>query len=145
MYNFRRWLAGVMYGRYGMDEMNRVLMYIALGCVILGIFVARRWLNLIVLILLAIIYFRMFSRNIYKRQQELAWFLNMKSRFTSRRSPKGKIYKNKGKAGGYTTSGNDGKRILICPYCKDKLRVPVGAGKIKIKCPHCGKQFEEVV
>ena len=108
MYNFRRWLAGVMYGRYGMDEMNRVLMYIAVGFVILGIFVARRWLNLIVLILLAIIYFRMFSRNIYKRQQELAWFLNMKSRFTSRRSPKGKIYKNKGKAGGYTTSGNDG-------------------------------------
>ena len=39
----------------------------------------------------------------------------------------------------------EGKRVLICPYCKEKLRVPVGAGKIKIKCPHCNQEFEETV
>lgn len=38
-----------------------------------------------------------------------------------------------------------GKRIFICPYCKGTLQVPVGAGKIRIKCPHCGRDFEETV
>ena len=50
--------------------------------------------------------------------------------------------------GGFQRPGaakNDGKRVLICPYCKEKLRVPVGAGTIKINCPHCHQQFEETV
>ncbi len=119
-----------------MDEFNRFMLYVSLACVILGIFVARRWMNILVLILLGIIYYRMFSRNIYKRQQELQWFLGMKSKFTSRKAP------NVNVNGGKRTSSDNGKRVLICPYCKDKLRVPVGAGKIKIKCPHCGQHFE---
>ena len=38
-----------------------------------------------------------------------------------------------------------GKRIFICPNCKGSLQVPVGAGRIRIRCPHCGSEFEETV
>ena len=38
----------------------------------------------------------------------------------------------------------DGKIIMLCPYCKRGMRVPVGLGKVRVRCPHCGKEFEEI-
>lgn len=38
----------------------------------------------------------------------------------------------------------DGKIILICPHCRRGLRVPAGAGHIRIRCPHCRNEFEEI-
>lgn len=37
----------------------------------------------------------------------------------------------------------DGKIIMLCPYCQRGMRVPVGLGKVRVRCPHCGKEFEE--
>ena len=34
---------------------------------------------------------------------------------------------------------------LICPACGEKMKVPKGAGKIRVKCPHCQAQFEKKV
>ena len=38
----------------------------------------------------------------------------------------------------------DGKIILICPHCRRGLRVPAAAGRIRIKCPGCNGEFEEI-
>ena len=38
----------------------------------------------------------------------------------------------------------DGKIILICPYCRRGLRVPINMGQIRIRCPHCGSEFTEL-
>ena len=32
-------------------------------------------------------------------------------------------------------------RYYDCPQCRRTLRVPKGKGRIKINCPHCGKEF----
>ena len=39
---------------------------------------------------------------------------------------------------------HDGKIILICPHCKRGLRVPAGMGRIRVMCPSCGGEFDEL-
>ena len=38
----------------------------------------------------------------------------------------------------------DGKIILLCPQCHGGLRVPVGMGRVGVRCPHCGLEFTEL-
>ena len=123
-------------GRYGMDQLNRFIMYVTLALIIISFFVRVRLLSWITIILLIILYCRVFSRSIYKRQRENAKYLEIKAKFTGGSS---KQHRQDVRA------SKQGKRVLICPYCKEKLRVPVGAGKIKVRCPHCGREFEETV
>ena len=127
-------------GRYGMDELGRFMLIVSAALMVLNIFVGIRALWVAAVILLILVYSRAFSRFYDKRRAENMKYLEMKSKFTSGRT---------GSSGGFKRPGsrpkNDGKRVLICPYCKEKLRVPVGAGKIKINCPHCHNQFEETV
>ena len=130
-------------GRYGIDELGRFMLIVAAILVVLRLFINVHALSVIAVILLILVYSRAFSRFFDKRRAENMKFLEMKQKFTG------------GKQGGFSKPGsfskpgpkpkNDGKRVLICPYCKEKLRVPVGAGTIKINCPHCHKQFEETV
>ena len=124
-------------GRYGMDELGRFMLIVAAILIVLNVFINVHALFVIAVLLLILVYSRAFSRFFDKRRAENMKFLEMKSKFTG------------GGNGGFSKPGpkpaNDGKRVLICPYCKEKLRVPVGAGTIKINCPHCHKQFEETV
>lgn len=124
----------MMNGRYGMDQLNRFLLYVALGLVILGFFIRAHWLSVLTVLLMILIFCRYFSRSIYHRQRENMKYLELKSKVFG-----AKQHRKDAKA------AREGKRVLICPYCKEKLRVPVGAGKIKINCPHCHRQFEETV
>ena len=106
---------------------------------VLNIFVRVRFLWVAAVILLILVYSRAFSRFYDKRRAENMKFLELKNSFSGRKGASG---------GGFHKPGaakNDGKRVLICPYCKEKLKVPVGAGTIKINCPHCHRQFEETV
>ncbi len=136
MNGFRNWFAQFMMGRYGMDQLSRFIIYVTIALIIISFFVRVRLLSWITIILIIILYCRMFSRSIYKRQRENAKYLELKAKFTGGAS---KQQRQDRKA------SREGKRVLICPYCKEKLRVPVGAGKIKIRCPHCKKEFEETV
>lgn len=126
-------------GRYGMDELGRFMLIAAAVCLVLNMFIHIRILWVAAVILLILVYSRAFSRFYDKRRSENMKYLEMKNKFTG----------GKTAGSGFTKPGskpkNDGKRVLICPYCKEKLRVPVGAGTIKINCPHCHKQFEETV
>ena len=166
MNGFRNWFSRLMVGRYGNDEFNRFLLIAAAVLILIGIFVPRHWMNVVVVILLAIVYGRMFSKNHAKRQQENMKYLEIKARFTGGKGqaprpgqrpgqgrpgagPGAQSARNGGQKTGQRSarkkSSDDGKRIYICPYCKGSLKVPVGAGKIRINCPHCGKSFEETV
>ena len=126
-------------GRYGMDELGRFMLIVSAVLMVLNIFVGIRALWVAAVILFILVYSRAFSRFYDKRRAENMKYLEMKSRFTGGRNGNGGFSKPTSRP------KNDGKRVLICPYCKEKLRVPVGAGTIKINCPHCHKQFEETV
>lgn len=151
MNGFRNWMARYMVGRYGNDELNRFLLIVSAIMIVIGIFVPRHILNVLVVICLIIVYCRMFSRNIPKRQQENMKYLELKARFTGGRTPKGSgagtssAGNRGGSAFGRKKKPAPGKRIFICPNCKGSLQVPVGAGRIRIRCPHCGSEFEENV
>ena len=138
MNGFRNWFSRYMIGRYGMDQLNRFFMYLALALVVIGLFVHVRILTWITIILLIIMYCRAFSRSIYKRQRENMKYMELKAKITGKGSQGGPSRKDR-------KAAKQGKRVLICPYCKEKLRVPVGAGKVKVRCPHCRKEFEEIV
>ena len=32
--------------------------------------------------------------------------------------------------------------ILVCPKCRTGLRVPAGSGKVRVRCPRCGTEFD---
>lgn len=153
MNGFRDWMRRVMIGRYGNDEFNRFLLIAAAVLIVIGIFMPRHWLNVVVVIILCLVYARMFSRNIPRRQEENRKYMEMKGRFTGGQSGVGTGGRPEQGAGASAArqagfrkkDADEGKRIFICPYCKGGLKVPVGAGKIRITCPHCGRSFEENV
>ena len=119
-----------MYGRYGIDEFGNFLIRIGLFILIPTIFI-RGNLRIILDILFWVItiyaYFRMLSKDVYKRQAENNWFLS-KMKYNKTRISQRKTY-----------------RFYDCPKCKTHLRVPRGAGKITITCKKCGYQFDKKV
>lgn len=119
-----------MYGRYGTDEFSRFLLYFALALMVITLFVRVPLFNTLALALLVYCYFRMFSRNIYKRADENRMFLQKKQQFLSF------FRKNKDHMGQLKDY-----RFFKCPNCKQKVRVPRGKGKIKIHCPRCHNDF----
>lgn len=119
-----------MAGRYGVDQLSKVLLIISLVLLVISMF--THWGILYVLALVALIYtyFRMFSRNIAKRSAENQAYMNfryglsVKRDKAKRRHEQRKIY-----------------RFYKCPNCKQEVRVPRGKGKICITCPKCRTEF----
>ncbi len=118
-----------MYGRYGMDRLNQVLMYGAFGCLIFSLF-GIGTCYLLATVALFCAYFRMFSRNVRQRTQENQWYLRQEMKV------KGFL-----KRGTDTFRRNKAYHIYKCPQCGQKLRVPRGKGKIAISCKKCGNEF----
>ncbi len=131
---FREKIARFMYGRRGTDEFCRFLLVVTLVFMVLswvlgGILQSIAWL--LALTSLVYCYYRAFSRNIYKRQQENGWYLRKKAAVTKWfRSVKDRWQQRKD------------YRFYRCPSCKALLRVPKGKGKIQLTCRQCGHRFE---
>ena len=144
MYRFKMWIAEFMRGRYGVDQFNRFMLIAAAVLIILNIFLRFGLLNLLAVLLLIYIYCRMFSRNYGRRAEENRKFLEFTSRF--RRGGSGfKRHDGDSGFGDFGKTKDREHRILRCPGCGERLRVPKDAGKIKIECPHCGTQFTKKV
>lgn len=130
---FRDRIISFMAGRNGNDKFNMFLLVSALVCLILGRIIgsaAGGLLSYAALALLIYSYFRMLSRNLYKRRKENDKYLKLRYSVTSyfklqkERWAQRKEYK-----------------FFSCPSCRATLRVPRGRGKIKIVCRKCGTSF----
>lgn len=75
--------------------------------------------------------FRTFSKNKYKRYEELAVFNNLILKL------KQKFYSNKA-----SVEQRKNYKIFKCPNCSQKLRVPRKQGKVTITCKKCGNEFK---
>lgn len=117
-----------MYGRYGFDELSKVLNIISLALWAISLFIP--YVYPVVLILLLWVIFRTYSRNISKRQLELNKYLHIKNKISGWFKLKKDIIKNR-----------KTHRYYKCPICKANLRVPKGRGKIEISCPKCHNKF----
>lgn len=128
-------LAQFMYGRRGMDELSRFLLLATLVIVLLSGFtrgLMQSVMGTLELVGLVLCYIRIFSRNIYKRQQENAWYLQKRNavvrwfRSLKERWQQRKDY-----------------RFFRCPSCHTLLRVPRNKGKLLLTCRKCGNRFEK--
>lgn len=122
-----------MAGRNGADNFTRFLCIIACVFLMAAMFldgVVRSICSGLALLSLIYCYYRVFSRNISKRQAENARYMQLwggvKARFRQKREQfrMRKEY-----------------RFFKCPSCKASLRVPKGKGKVRITCRKCGQAF----
>ena len=125
----REKLSRFMQGRYGNDGLNQFLMTAALVCLVLSLF-GLDTCYMIALLMMVYAYYRMFSRNIYKRAAENQWYLKKTMKVRSwLGSQKKQLAQRKT------------HHIYKCPGCKQKIRVPRGRGRIEIRCQKCGTKF----
>lgn len=133
MRNFLTRLAGKIrtffYGRNGFDDLAKLTLIASLVVFLIYGFwpqgIVKLILSLITWLLMGYAYFRILSKNVYKRVQENKKYLgaiNMtKTRWKQRKTHK----------------------FYRCPKCKTWLRVPKGRGKITITCVKCSQKFDK--
>ncbi len=124
------WLRRLMYGRYGMDQLGYGLLIGSFLFMLLFRLTGWRIFSLLAVVLLAICYLRLFSRDFMRRRAENQIFLRYWG-------PVG------AKFSGWTAFLRESRYYhhLKCPSCRQKIRVPRGKGRICITCPKCRAQF----
>ena len=130
MGKFRDRMTRFMYGRYGMDQLSKLLMYLALALLVITLFWHNPIIYFLAVALMVYTYYRMFSKNISRRYSENQAYLKVR-------------YKIIGRFNNFKLRMRDRKthRIFKCPSCSQKIRVPKGKGRISIRCPKCRIEF----
>lgn len=111
-----------MMGRYGVDKLNLAILGVGAAACLLSAFLPFAILKLALVLLsyflMGVSFFRMLSRNTYKRYQENRRYLMFLQRIKDREH-----------------------RYYDCPRCRQPVRVPRGKGKLAITCPKCKEKF----
>ncbi len=134
-------------GRYGVDKLNRTVVFLALAIAVVNIFIPYGTVKFIlssvstVLVILAVL--RMFSKDFTRRSMELQKYMQIET------AVKQWWWRVKAKLSKYSIKSIKERRYYAknfkyyrCPRCLQKLRVPKGKGKIRITCAKCGNKFE---
>ncbi len=135
---FRDSLMRFFRGRYGVDELNKFL-FVVYVVIYLALFIAELFVkhpvmlifHLLLTVMTVILFARMLSRSIYKRQAEnrkylalrdklLGWFRLQKNKYRDRKTH---VYRK-------------------CPDCKAVLRLKKVKGEHRAACPRCAKSFD---
>lgn len=130
MQKFKYRFSEFMRSVYGVDHLNKFLLYTMIGISILMIFIKIPFLSFLYLFILISLTFRMFSRNYSRRYAENQTFLKLRSKVRKpfvnfvqymKDLPKYKYFK--------------------CQRCKTTVRVPRKKGNLLITCPKCRHSF----
>ena len=131
-------MARFMYGRNGVDQLNIAMLWVSIGADLLATILMRQRNGLAYVglalyygsvVLWVLVLFRMFSRNLYKRQAENQKWLQARSR------RRGAVSAAKARR------ADTEHKYFTCKRCKTICRVPVGKGKVIITCPKCGAEI----
>lgn len=121
-----------MQGRYGQDQFYRFLVFAAMACVIVNLFVRKEALTIVAWLLLIYALFRMFSKNHRARYEENQRYLKVTAKLRYRLEQQKKLWEER-----------KYHHIYTCPKCKQKIRIPKGKGKIMVRCPKCQHEFQK--
>lgn len=126
----REKLERFMAGRYGIDPFGQFTLITTIILMLIASFTRSGILSSLSWVLFFYTYFRMFSRNVYKRAAENQAYLNktykLRNWFTRQKS---------------ILAQRKTHHIYRCPSCRQKIRIPRGKGKIEVRCPKCGTTF----
>lgn len=148
-----------LYGRYGIDILSIFLLFVS------SLLNLTRYTYYFGLALLVLIIFRTFSRNKWKRGEENNKFITFANKFLKKFNKQlpynipainfdslpyikqaYNIYKgqkNQRKAQkAREKEQNKNFKIVACPKCGQKLRLPKGKNKIIVTCKRCGHEFK---
>ena len=120
-----------MSGRYGVDQLSNAMVITSIVLILSSNRLQSSLINALGFLVLLLSYFRVFSRNIYKRYSENQKFLRYWN------PVKGKLMSIKKRIKQSKTH-----KFFKCPSCNQKIRIPKGKGKIRITCPECKSKFE---
>jgi len=126
----RNKLIQFMKGRYGPDNLYNFLFCIYIIVFLIDIFINNKILNLLEILIIFIMFYRFFSKNIYNRNKENTIYLNVKKKILK---PFDNIKRNiKDKNHVYRK----------CLKCKTILKLPLPSKKgfNTAICPHCKKK-----
>ncbi|MDE7222917.1 MAG: hypothetical protein K2O34_03935 [Acetatifactor sp.] len=118
-----------MQGRYGNDKLGQAMLVLALICMVLSMF-RIPFVSTVGLVVLILVYYRMFSRQISKRAAENQKYLTLTWKVRTRLQQRKQAL-----------AQSRTHRIFRCPNCKQKIRVPRHKGRIAISCRKCGTEF----
>ncbi len=127
-------MARFMYGRNGADQLGSAMLVLYVVLFVLQVLFSRvrgvyNVLSAISLLTAVLVLYRMFSKNLPKRREEnarfLNWWLPKKNRLAASRQRR--LDKE--------------HKYFTCKNCKAICRVPAGKGKIEITCPRCGQKI----
>lgn len=124
-------LQNFMIGRYGIDELYSFLFGSYVFVLILNLFINSKYLVLLELLIIFIMFYRFFSKKIYQRNKENQKFLKLKNKIL-------KPFKN------LKRNITDKDYIYKkCKSCKKTLRLPLPykRGIKHTKCPNCKKKI----
>ena len=127
----RNALQRLMYGRYGNDQLNTVLVLLSLALYLVFAFTSWTFLYAVSFMLMAAALFRCLSRNYDRRRAENGKFLSLVQPVVSWYRLRRTIRRDKDHC------------YFKCPNCGQHLRVPRGKGKITVTCRGCGASFQE--
>ena len=130
MIRLREKILRFMMGRNGVDEFSRALSFAVLFCLIVDLFARTGILSLLGIALMVYMYFRVFSRNVVKRQRENQKYRNLRYQAAVKRHQ----FKNQFRQ-------RKNYKFFRCPTCRQKVRVPKGHGRVEISCPKCRERF----
>lgn len=126
-----------MYGRYGIDQLYKALLWAYLAIMMLGLILGRTVntkiytvISIISFALIVYAFFRVFSKNIEKRRQENAKWLSLTAKIKKHfrlRKDRWKFRKT--------------HIFRKCPKCKAVLRLKRIKGSHNVSCPHCKNSF----
>lgn len=122
-----------MQGRYGMDELSKLLMTLSIVIIVLASLTRNSMVNLIGFLVIGFVYVRIFSKNFYKCSLQNQKYLQYRKKLTSGWQNKISHFKQR-----------KTHHIYSCPECKQKVRIPKGKGKVEITCPKCAAKFSKM-
>ena len=125
------WLRRFMYGRNGVDQLSLAALILGMLISITAQLVRLPLLSLLSWLCMVVVFYRMFSRNLYKRREENMKFMGVLNRIKGwfqlryRMVLDSRTYK-----------------YLKCPGCRQRIRAPRGKGRIRVTCQKCRESFE---
>lgn len=138
----------MLYGSYGFDLLSLFLLLLG------SLFNFSKYTSPLSLLIFIIVLFRAFSKNIFKRTNELNKFIDFFNKFLCKFNKQIPYNIPRVTFDSFVSSFNILKnnmnqriqykkqyKILKCPNCKQRLRVPRGKGGMTVTCKKCSHEF----